>query len=187
MLGPVGTMLTCEAGPYVISSLTRTAGPSGPNPSQSAARPTVRNALAEITGGGFTNDVVLVTEEPVGAVQPQGPREDATVVPGRRRVADEEDEDGARLLPVDVLADVREVQRNGKGKRIVAILLYPAEGPTDPSRAASPVKSGAGGAWPQHETFKACAWRPRGAALYASVGTPTFAGADEDSLGVQAA
>ncbi|MFI6112808.1 ATP-binding protein [Kitasatospora sp. NPDC051164] len=114
---------------------------------QSAARRIVRTTLAGKTDSDYTDDVVLVADELVGnavehagaaidisldvydwgvAVQVRDRGEDTTALPGKPLAADEDDEGGRGLFLVDVLASAWGVQRDKKGKRVIAIFLYRA-------------------------------------------------------------
>ncbi|MEU6405304.1 ATP-binding protein [Streptomyces sp. NPDC046985] len=112
---------------------------------QRAARHIVRKTLAGKTDSEYTDDVVLVADELVGnavehagaaldisldvydwgvTVQVRDGGEDTTAVPGMPPAADEDDEGGRGLFLVDVLASAWAVQRDKKGKRVIAIFLY---------------------------------------------------------------
>lgn len=112
---------------------------------QSAARRIVRNALVGNYDSEYTDDVVLVADELVGnavqhvgsvldisvdvyawgvAVQVRDCGEDTAAVPGKPSAADDDDEHGRGLFLVDLLASAWRVQRDNKGKRVVAIFLY---------------------------------------------------------------
>ncbi|MCA1217368.1 ATP-binding protein [Streptomyces sp. 8L] len=119
---------------------------------QSAARRIVRTTLAGKADSGYTDDVVLVADELVGnalehagaaldicldvyswgvSIQVRDGGEDTTAVPGTPLVAAEGDEGGRGLFLVDVLASAWGVQRDEKGKRVIAIFLYRAGVLTD--------------------------------------------------------
>ncbi|MEE1930679.1 ATP-binding protein [Streptomyces sp. TRM 70351] len=113
---------------------------------QRAARHIVRTTLAGKADSEYTDDVVLVADELVGnavehagaaldislavydwgvAVQVRDGGEDITAVPGTPPSADEYDEGGRGLFLVDILASAWGAQRDKKGKRVIAIFLYP--------------------------------------------------------------
>ncbi|WNI20082.1 ATP-binding protein [Actinacidiphila sp. ITFR-21] len=115
---------------------------------QSAARRIVRTTLTGMADSEYTDDVVLVADELVGnavehagaaldialdvydwgvVVQVRDCGEDITTVPGTPPAANEYDEGGRGLFLVDILASVWGVQRDKKGKRVIAIFLYRAE------------------------------------------------------------
>ncbi|MFD3662869.1 ATP-binding protein [Streptomyces sp. NPDC058659] len=114
---------------------------------QWAARRIVRKTLAGKAGIECTDDVVLVADELVGnaiehagaavnlsldvydwgvVVQVGDSGEDLAAVPGKPLVAQEDDEGGRGLFLVDVLASAWGVQRDKKGKRVIAIFLCQA-------------------------------------------------------------
>ncbi|MEU3171821.1 ATP-binding protein [Streptomyces sp. NPDC086080] len=117
---------------------------------QSAARHIVRTTLARMADkadGEYTDDVVLVADELVGnavehagaaldisldvydwgvTIQVRDSGEDTTAVPGTPPAADDYDEGGRGLFLVDILASAWGVQRDKKGKRVIAIFLYQA-------------------------------------------------------------
>ncbi|MEU3296722.1 ATP-binding protein [Streptomyces longwoodensis] len=155
MLGPTSTVLPCVHGRDGGRETTHAAidlyDLEAP---QSAARRIVRTTLEGITGkagNGYTDDVVLVADELVGnavehagaaldisldvygwgvVVQVRDEGEDITAVPGTPPASDEYDEGGRGLFLVDILASAWGVQRDTKGKRVIAIFLYRA-GDTD--------------------------------------------------------
>lgn len=148
MLGPTKTVLLCDrdrdGGREMTHAAIDLCGLEAP---QSAVRRIVRTALAGKADSGFTDDVVLVADELVGnavehagtaldvsldvhdwgvAVQVRDCGEDTTAVPGKPPAAGEDDEGGRGLFLVDVLASAWGVQRDEKGKRVIAIFLYRA-------------------------------------------------------------
>lgn len=148
MLGPTSTVLPCvhgrDGGREVMHAAIDLYGLEAP---QSAARHIVRTTLAGTADSEYTDDVVLVADELVGnavehagaaldisldvydwgvAIQVRDDGEDTTAVPGAPPAADEYDEGGRGLFLVDVLASTWGVQRDKKGKRVIAIFLYQA-------------------------------------------------------------
>lgn len=114
---------------------------------QRAARRAIRQTLAGKAESEYTDDVVLVADELVGnavehagaaldisldvfvwgvVVQVRDAGEDITAVPGAPPSADEYDEGGRGLFLVNILASAWGVQRDEKGKRVIAVLLYRA-------------------------------------------------------------
>jgi anti-sigma regulatory factor (Ser/Thr protein kinase) len=146
VLGSTNTALPCGQGRDDNRPATHAAIPlSGLDAPQSAARRIVRKTLAGKADGDYTDDVVLVADELVGnavqhagaaldisldvydwgvAVQVRDGGEDTAVVPAKPPAADEDDEGGRGLFLVDVLASAWTVQRDSRGKRVIAIFLY---------------------------------------------------------------
>jgi anti-sigma regulatory factor (Ser/Thr protein kinase) len=112
---------------------------------QRAARGIVRDTLAGIASGEWVDDVVLVADELVGnavqhtgaaieialdlyewgaAVQVSDGGADTATVPDTLSAAGDDDESGRGLLLVDVLASAWGIQRDAKGKRVVAVFLH---------------------------------------------------------------
>ncbi|MER7688148.1 ATP-binding protein [Streptomyces sp. NPDC097610] len=148
MLGSTSTVLPCgqgrDGGRPMTHAVIDLCGLDAP---QSAARRIIRKTLAGMADGEYTDDVVLVADELVGnavehagaaldisldvydwgvAVQVRDRGEDTAAVPGKPLAADEEDEGGRGLFLVDVLASAWAVQRDSRGKRVIAIFLYRA-------------------------------------------------------------
>ncbi|MFF4934538.1 ATP-binding protein [Streptomyces griseofuscus] len=152
VLGPTSTVLPSVQGRDAGTETTHAAiDLHDLEAPQRAARRIVRATLDGKADSGYTDDVVLVADELVGnavehagaaldisldvydwgvAVQVRDGGEDTTAVPGTPPAADEDDEGGRGLFLVDVLASAWGVQRDEKGKRVVAIFLYRA-GDTD--------------------------------------------------------
>ncbi|HEY8986012.1 MAG TPA: ATP-binding protein [Streptomyces sp.] len=147
MLGPASTVLPSGPGRDGGHPTTHEAiDLYGLDAPQGVARRIVREslALAGKAGIGYMDDVVLVASELVGnalehvgavinisldvydwgvVVQVLDCGEDITAVPGKPLAADEDDEGGRGLFLVDVLASAWGVQRDKKGKRVIAIFL----------------------------------------------------------------
>ncbi|GAA1237006.1 ATP-binding protein [Streptomyces rhizosphaericus] len=144
MLGPTSIALPCgqdRSDPTAHAAIDL----CGLDAPQRAARRIVRTTLSGKADDEYTDDVVLVADELVGnavehvgaaidisldlypwgaVVQVRDRGEDTAAVPGMPLAAGEDDEGGRGLFLVDILASAWGVQRDSKGKRVVAIFLF---------------------------------------------------------------